>query len=389
MTVGQEINGTPLPERWRAAIADVVTKLLDGELKGRRATAAMLASVLIYAATTRTSLYAASASLSVADDNTLRAHLNRLASGDNVEELVRGINAQLLADLPAGLLSQRQEVSIDLHDMPYYGKHADMAPWVCRSQARAGTTRFVRIATIHVLRPGPRVTLAMVAVRPGMLNAAVITALVHPVRRARVRLSRIWLDRGFASVDVVQRLQDLRLSAVIAWPIRGKTGGTRALCKGTKTHQITHILGTDSGRFVPVQMAVVRGFGRRHDRKGKARWFLYAIVGRSLDPASAHRLYRFRFGIEASYRALNRHRPRTSSRNIAVRVLLIAITLFIINAWTRAAALIPKRKPRLRARARPLRLQRFADVLRHAIEALLGVRDLPELPFAGYPVGNY
>lgn len=389
MTVGQDTNGTPLPERWRAAIAEGVTKLLDGELNGRRATATMLAGVLIYAATTRTSLHAASASLAVADDNTLRDHLNRLASGGNVEELVKGINAELLAALPAGMLSKRQEVSIDLHDMPYYGKHADMAKWVCRGEAKAGTTRFIRIATIHVLRPGPRVTLAMVLVKPGMSNAAVITGLVHPVRMARVRLSRLWLDRGFASVDVVQRLQDLRLSAVIAWPIRGKTGGTRALCKGTKTHQITHILGRDSGRFVPVQMAVVRGFTRRRDGTRKARWFLYAIVGRSLDPASAHRLYRFRFGIEASYRALNRHRPRTSSRNIAVRVLLIAITLFIINAWTRAAALIPRRKPRLRARARPLRLQRFADVLRHATETLLGFRDLSEIPLAGHPAGNY
>ncbi|MEO8084841.1 MAG: hypothetical protein ABI780_13540 [Ardenticatenales bacterium] len=94
------------------------------------------------------------------------------------------------------------------------GKHADMAKWVCRGEAKAGTTRFIRIATIHVLRPGPRVTLAMVLVKPGMSNAAVITGLVHPVRMARVRLSRLWLDRGFASVDVVQRLQDLRLSAV-------------------------------------------------------------------------------------------------------------------------------------------------------------------------------
>lgn|GEM_PF-4641340 len=190
--------------------------MVGGEVNGRRATAAMLASVLIYAATTRTSLFGTCESMAVTDDNTLRDHLNRLAKVDEIWELAARINEQLVVDLPQILLDERREVAIDFHDMPHYGKHADLQPWVCRGEARPGTTRFIRIATIYVLRPGIRVTLAMTPVTPAMAAPVVISSLVQTARRARVRINRLWLERGFAACEVVQRIKALRLAAVIA-----------------------------------------------------------------------------------------------------------------------------------------------------------------------------
>lgn len=95
MSVGLEANGTALPESWRTAIEKRVMAVVGGKVNGRRATAAMLASVLIYAATTRTSLFGTCESMAVADDNTLRDHLNRLAKGDEIWELTARINEQL------------------------------------------------------------------------------------------------------------------------------------------------------------------------------------------------------------------------------------------------------------------------------------------------------
>lgn len=115
----------------------------------------------------------------------------------------------------------------------------------------------------------------MTPVTPAMAAPAVISSLIQTARRARVRINRLWLDRGFAAYEVVQRIKDLRLSEVIAWPVRGKTGGTRALCKGRKSYPTKqHMLGTHAGRFGTVQMAVVRGHTVRHDLPRKVGWLL-------------------------------------------------------------------------------------------------------------------
>jgi IS4 transposase len=44
-------------------------------------------------------------------------------------------------------------------------------------------------------------------------------------------------------------------------------------------------------------------------------------------------LYRRRFGIETSDRQLHQVKARTSSRNPALRLLLIGLALLIVNLW--------------------------------------------------------
>jgi IS4 transposase len=53
-----------------------------------------------------------------------------------------------------------------------------------------------------------------------------------------------------------------------------------------------------------------------------------------LGPIEAHQLfelYRRRFRIETSYRQLHQVRARTSSRNPALRLLLVGLALLIVN----------------------------------------------------------
>src|SRR5258708_27732871 len=49
----------------------------------------------------------------------------------------------------------------------------------------------------------------------------------------------LYLDKGFCSGDIIAYLQDAKLPALIACPIRGKPGlgGTRALCAGRKAYR--------------------------------------------------------------------------------------------------------------------------------------------------------
>ena len=43
--------------------------------------------------------------------------------------------------------------------------------------------------------------------------------------------------------------------------------------------------------------------------------------------------YRLRFGIESSYRELPDSRIRTSTRDLKLRILYVATSLLLVNAW--------------------------------------------------------
>jgi len=380
-------HGTCSREEVRSWIAGRIEAVLGGPIQGYRATTAMVVAVLLHAATECTSLHAACQALDVADDTTLRDQINRLLTPADLATVVKRTNEQLAVDLPQRMRCVRQELAIDYHDMAYYGRHETLDPWICRGAARVGTTRFLRLATVYVLGKHGRITLAITPVRPGESHSTVLNRLLHRVRMIGVRVERLWLDRGFATAAVVACLKELRLTAVIAWPIRGKDGGTRALCRGRRTHWATHLVQPANGPVIPVQMAVVRAFTFRRDRGSTARWFLYAVIGRTLDPQTVHRLYRHRFAIESSYRALGRVRARTTSRNIALRLLLIAVGFLLLNAWAVFAPL--PAKPKRGPRPKPFRLFAFLRLIRSGIETAFGLRPALIPPLLPRQSGNY
>lgn len=187
-----------------------------------------------------------------------------------------------------------------------------------------GTTRFLRLATVYVLGKHGRITLAITPVRPGESHSAVLNRLLHRVRMIGVRVERLWLDRGFATAAVVACRRDLRLTAVI---------------------------------------------------------------GRTLDPQTVHRLYRHRFAIESSYRALGRVRARTTSRNIALRLLLIAVSFLLLNAWAIFAPL--PTKPKRGPRSKPFRLFAFLRVIRSSVKIAFGLRSALLPPLLPRQTGKY
>lgn len=78
------------------------------------------------------------------------------------------VNAALQSHLPSGMVNHRHRLAIDRHLLPYYGRPSEAeAPYIYRSQAKAGTTSFLAYATVYVIRAHRRVTLAIHAVRRG------------------------------------------------------------------------------------------------------------------------------------------------------------------------------------------------------------------------------
>jgi putative transposase len=334
--------------------------------------------ILLAAAARGTTIEAACADLERAPDaNTVRSHLTEQLPEASIPELEQQCTTLLSSLLPEWLRRRPQELAFDFHDQPYYGRDDPHDPdtWVCRGQARAGTTRFYRCATAYVMLHDVRLTVAVVFVKPTIDTLTVLSRLLHSVRRAGLTLKCLFADKAFCSIPVLRYLSDCRVPAIIAMPIRGKQAGSRALCRGQKSYRTTYTLQSAEHGKLTVPVAVVRTYQRRRSGRRQVCWLLYVVVGVNVPLVRVRRRYRRRFGSESSYRLMEQVRARTTSPNPALRLVLMGVALLIVTMWIRLHWLFLRlggRGPRRVARWR-FRLDRMSRFLTHAIERFYGV----------------
>ena len=217
------------------------------------------------------------------DPETIRQYLNEQVTVESLPDWEESLNAALAAQVPSRVWRRARDIAIDFHDRPYYGKASqEKGLWV-RGKAKSGTTRFYRVITAYVILSGLRVTLAIDLYLPGNDTVTLLARLLHRVKALGIQVHRLFLDKGFASIEVMDYLSRQELSALIACPIRGKTGGTRALCRGNKSHLAVHTFKGQSGTFT-AQLAVCRVFttARRTGRmQRRAEWLIFIYDGSS------------------------------------------------------------------------------------------------------------
>ncbi len=334
--------------------------------------------ILLAAAANKTTIEATCADLERAPDaNTVRGYLTEQLPPAAIPKLEQQLNDLLRTLLPDWLRARPQEIAVDFHDEPYYGRdHSDdVDNWVCRGEARAGTTRFYRCATAYLLRQDARQTLAVVFVKPKMDKVSVLASLLKALKDAGLSIKCLYADKAFCSIEVVRYLRSQRIAAIIAMPIRGKQGGTRKLCRGGKSHWTSYTMQSAEHGSIRVVVAVVRTYQRRRSGQRQLRWLLYVCLRIGGKVVRVRRRYRRRFGIESGYRLMEQVRARTTSPNPALRFLLMGVALLIVNVWIRLHWLFLRlrgRGPRRVARWR-FRLERMTRFLIHAIERFYGV----------------
>ena len=76
------------------------------------------------------------------EPETVRGYFNEQLRVEDLPELEHRLNAALCAEIPRRVWRQAQQVAIDFHDRPYYGKRPQSDGLWVRGQARDGTTRF-------------------------------------------------------------------------------------------------------------------------------------------------------------------------------------------------------------------------------------------------------
>jgi putative transposase len=307
---------------------------------------------------------------------TIRQYLNEQVTVETLPEWEESLNAALAAQVPKRVWRQARDIAIDFHDRAYYGKTTQEEGLWVRGQAKDGTTRFYRVITAYVILSGLRVTLAIEFFLPGNDTVTMLTHLLHRVGALDIQVRRLFLDKGFAGIEVMDYLFRQGLSALIACPIRGKTGGTRALCRGNKSYLATHTFKGQDGTFT-AQLAVCRVFttARRTGRmQRRAGWLVFILIHLDLSPRQARRLYRRRFGVETSYRCAGQVRGWTTSKNPAYRFLLIGLSFFLLNVWLHLRWLFTQvpRRGRRRLDVKRFQLTRFASFIVRALEQRYG-----------------
>ena len=202
----------------------------------------------------------------VPSGNGIRYHLDKLETMATVEQQ---LNAALQSRIPAKIRKGKHRIAIDLHLIPYYGNPSEAeAPYIYRSQAKAGTTSFFAYATVYVICRNKRVTLGVHAVHRQETLVATVTYLLAMLSPLRVRVKRLYLDRGFYSVPMIRWLKALNIPFLMPAVIRGKTGGTRQLLVGRKSYATRYTLNSPQHGSVTCQMRVIgnyhKGFKGKH-----------------------------------------------------------------------------------------------------------------------------
>jgi IS4 transposase len=150
------------------------------------------------------------------------------------------------------------------------------------------------------------------------------------------------------------------------------------LCQGRRSQRTQHTFRSQEyGEFTAEVAVVYTLISHRRRKRGKPRlrYLLYVVFKcADLSFAQIRRLYRRRFGIEASYRCMRQVRARTTSRNPALRFLLIALGFILVNLWQelRWRFCRVRTKDGYELDPKRFKLQRMANFLSHAIEAIYG-----------------
>ena len=378
-----EVTRTIRSEQVLNAFIKVVRPNLPLDLQNTRITAEEMLYALAYADVHRLSIASTCQELREAPSgNRLREVLvEALPDRAGVQ---RALNRIFHQQLHPSLLKGKRDynIAIDLTLIPYHGQPYQDKKEIVRGAPKSGTTHFHGYATVSIVHDNRRFVVALRFVEYGEEMADIVRWLIKRIKLLKIRLRRVFLDKGFCSKPVFKVLDQHKLSRVVPIPVRGKSGGVRCLFRG-KSRKTTYTFHSLKYGVYTVQAVVTKRYSKGRYGRHSSKWFAYAVAGlpAGITPAQVFELYRQRFGIESSYRQMNQVRARTSTRNPVIRLLLVGLAFVIFNLYiTLRQSLSSALKQPLKSLKRFwLSLRRLALMLARAIERLWGIKEVLQL----------
>ena len=375
-----KITRTIRSEQVLNGLVAVVRKHLPLDLKNTRITADDMIYALAYANVHRLSIASACQELQGAPSGNRLREVLAEALPDRTS-LQRALNRMFHQQLHPSVWKCKRDfiIAIDLTLIPYHGQPYEDQKEIVRGMPKSGTTHFHAYATVSIVRDNRRYVVALRFIEYGEEMATIVRWLLKRLKSLKIRIRRVFLDKGFCSKPVFKVLTQHKLSYVTPIPVRGKSGGVRDLFYG-KSRKTTYTFHSPRHGAYTVRAVVVKRYSKGRYGRHKSKWFAYAVaeLPAGILPAQVFELYRQRFGIESSYRQMNQVRARTSTRNPVIRLLLVGLAFVLFNLYiTLRQNLTSALKKSLESPKRFwLSLRRLAFLLGRAIERFWGITEV-------------
>ena len=250
-----------------------------------------------------------------------------------------------------GMLRVPVDVAIDKHAIPRYDKTYNMLN-IITSKFKSGTYHFNCLATINCTVESSRAFLGATLVRRMDSLSDTVSKLIDGCTKKGIRIGMLTVDREFFSTGVIGALRSKNIQFLMpATKTKGIKKATSEFEVGKRDAVSQHVLTSGDAGKEPEEFTLI--ILEREDKKGRKVIHAFAtsvsvdvVCGFKRDQMTGAEAfveqYRARWSIETGYRCIESMRPRTTSREESVRVLLLFMPILLFNAWILALYLLQR-----------------------------------------------
>ena len=264
--------------------------------------------------------------------------LRLCTAGVSAQEAVETFNRfvkETVAELRRHGLKGRIDMAIDFHCIKRYDRKPKEE--LIRGGDKKSMTKafYETYVTLQCVVAGQRLIVGMIPYVPNQTHAEAVSKLLEICAGHGLKIGVLTLDRGFYSTAVVSCLQKADLKWIMPCPntphVKDSLSEFDAGDRGEKSKAtITHTA-KDECEY---DMKIVPRRAKREKKEDEEYepWEKYIAFATS-DPELDVAEYAKRWGIETGYRQIEDARAKTRSSRHGPRVLYMALTMMLFNAW--------------------------------------------------------
>ena len=231
-------------------------------------------------------------------------------------------------------------LAIDKHLIPFTGTDRHNDSLVVSGKPKGGTSRFETYATMQAVTEEQLPTIAVVHVTEHVTKVKFVRKLLSEALKQGFKKPVLFMDREFANVEMMRFLNgrgERFLMAVSKTP--GIKKAVSEFRRGKRKAISRYEMRSNDGTTFRFWLVTKK---RLRKKKGKRRWeyLTYATnverwyIKRTMKDIPEE--YKKRWRIENNFKSVEQIRARTCSRNHAIRVFMLFLSMIVCNLWCMA-----------------------------------------------------
>lgn len=250
-------------------------------------------------------------------------------------QLTNAIDSTIQDMKEIGMFCTPITVAIDKHLIPRYDKNPD--EFLIKSRAKSGTTHFESYCTMSSVEEQCRACLGAYHVTPNESNSIFVRKLIDDTIKNNIMIRLVLLDREFFSTGIIHELK--QLGQTFLMPARKTPGIKKAIIEYVNGDRktISQYIIHDSSKHVESFTLVIIPNPRPDKPNITDQYVVFATnIPRGKIFSNISQIpkeYKRRWGIETSYACIEKLRPRTTSPNHSVRLMMFYFPLIFYNTW--------------------------------------------------------